>query len=134
MHFVLNTCNGWLLLLQLYVNSVIVPCALTPSLPRCHLKTINKIGKFESLRNRSPTPTPTDPPPPLPSRYPHPTRLFCTERIFNKTHSTDSRRYRTGKYTVCRRVHVSFNPETLQAVAVKGLILSSILILADFNF
>ena len=30
--------------------------------------------------------------------------------------------YRTGKYTVCRRVRASFSPEILQAVAVKGLI------------
>ena len=31
-------------------------------------------------------------------------------------------RYRTGKYTVCRSVRPSFNPEILQAGAVKGLI------------
>ena len=30
-------------------------------------------------------------------------------------------RYRTGKYTVSRRVHASFSPEVLQAGAVKGL-------------
>ena len=29
--------------------------------------------------------------------------------------------YRTGKYTVCRRVRASFSLEILQAVAVKGL-------------
>ena len=31
-------------------------------------------------------------------------------------------RYRTGKYTVCRRVRALFGPEILQAVAVKRLI------------
>ena len=46
--------------------------------------------------------------------------LSC-ERIFIKTHGTESRCYRTGKYTVCRRVRVSFSPEILQALAVKGL-------------
>ena len=30
--------------------------------------------------------------------------------------------YRSGKYTVCRRVRAPFSPETLQAGAVKGLI------------
>ena len=29
--------------------------------------------------------------------------------------------YRTGKYTVCRRVRASFSPEIVQAVAEKGL-------------
>ena len=29
--------------------------------------------------------------------------------------------YRTGKYTVCRRVRAAFSPEILQAVAVKKL-------------
>ena len=29
--------------------------------------------------------------------------------------------YRTGKYTVCRRVRASFSPEILQAGEVKGL-------------
>ena len=29
--------------------------------------------------------------------------------------------YRTGEYTVCRRVRASFSPEILKAVAVKGL-------------
>ena len=33
-----------------------------------------------------------------------------------------NRCYRTGKYTVCRRVPASFSPETLQAGAAKGLI------------
>ena len=30
--------------------------------------------------------------------------------------------YKTGKYTVCRRVRAFFSPEILQAGAVKGLI------------
>ena len=30
--------------------------------------------------------------------------------------------YRTGRYTVCRRVCASFSPDVLQAGAVKGLI------------
>ena len=29
--------------------------------------------------------------------------------------------YRTGKYTICRRVRAFFSPEVLQAGAVKGL-------------
>ena len=29
--------------------------------------------------------------------------------------------YRTGKYTVCRRVRAPFSPEIVQAAAVKGL-------------
>ena len=39
-----------------------------------------------------------------------------------ETHSNQNRCYRTGKYTVCRRVRASFSPEILQAGAVKGLI------------
>ena len=42
------------------------------------------------------------------------------ERIFIKRHSIESRCYRTGKYTVCRRVRASFSPDILQAGAVKG--------------
>ena len=34
--------------------------------------------------------------------------------------------YRTGKYTVCRRVRASFSPEILQARAVMGLIVMEI--------
>ena len=48
--------------------------------------------------------------------------LAC-ERICIKTYSIESRCYRTGKYTVCRRVYESFSPEILQAEAVKGLML-----------
>ena len=43
------------------------------------------------------------------------------KRIFSKTHSIESRCYRTGKYTVCRRVLSSLSPEILQAGTVKGL-------------
>ena len=43
------------------------------------------------------------------------------ERLFITTHSTESRCYKTRKYTVCRHVHASFSPEILQAGAVKGL-------------
>ena len=45
--------------------------------------------------------------------------------------------YRTRKYTVCRRVRVSFSPEIGQAGTVKGLIVTSgdeamgLLVLAD---
>ena len=46
--------------------------------------------------------------------------LAC-ERTFIKMHNIESRCYRTGKYTVCRQVHVSFSPEILPAAAVKGL-------------
>ena len=45
--------------------------------------------------------------------------LAC-ERIFFETHSIKSRCYRTGKYTVCRRVRASFSPEIVQAGAVEG--------------
>ena len=38
-----------------------------------------------------------------------------------ETHSIENRCYRTGKYTVCRRVRAAFSPEILQAGAVKGL-------------
>ena len=40
-----------------------------------------------------------------------------------KTQSTESRCYRSGQYTVCRRVRASFSPEILLAGAVKGLYL-----------
>ena len=33
--------------------------------------------------------------------------------------------YRTGKYTVCRRVRAAYSPDILQAGVVKGLNLSS---------
>ena len=46
--------------------------------------------------------------------------LAC-EKISIKTHSIENRCYRTGKYTLCRRVHAPFSPDILQAVAVKGL-------------
>ena len=36
-------------------------------------------------------------------------------------HRIENRCYRTGKYTVCRRVRASFRPEILHAGAVKGL-------------
>ena len=38
-----------------------------------------------------------------------------------KTRNTESRCYRTEKYTVCRCVRASFSPEILQAGEVKGL-------------
>ena len=38
-----------------------------------------------------------------------------------KTQKVESRRYRTGKSTACRRFRAFFSPEILQAVAVKGL-------------
>ena len=41
--------------------------------------------------------------------------------IMMKTQSIESRCYRTGKCTVCRRVRAFFSPEMLQAWAVKGL-------------
>ena len=89
---------------------------LTPSLPWCHFKTTNKCAKFETFK------------------------LFCLsffffflggggggalacERIFFKTHSTESRCYRTGNYTVYRHVPASFSLESVQAGAVKGFCL-----------
>ena len=47
---------------------------------------------------------------------------LASGRDFTTTHSTESRCYRTGKYSVCRHVPASFSPEILQAGAVKGLI------------
>ena len=81
---------------------------LTPSVPWCYLKTANKSAKFETLN------------------------CFCRiftlscKRIFIETHSIESRCYRSGKDTVCRRVRVSFNPKMLQAGAEKGLNLKKI--------
>ena len=49
--------------------------------------------------------------------------LAC-KRTFIKTHSIESRCYKTGNYTVCRRVRASLIPDILEAGAVKGLILS----------
>ena len=46
--------------------------------------------------------------------------LAC-ERTVIKMHNIESRCYRTGKYTICRHVHVSFSPEILQAGAMKEL-------------
>ena len=43
------------------------------------------------------------------------------EKIFIKMHSTENRCYRTGKYTVCRRVRASFSPEILQAGTNEGV-------------
>ena len=63
---------------------------LTLSLPY-HLKTIHKSAKFETLM---------------------PFCLFfamALERIFIKTHSIRNRCYRTGRYTVFRRVCASFS-------------------------
>ena len=46
--------------------------------------------------------------------------LAC-ERVFIETHSIESRCYRPEKWTVCRRVCVSFSPDILQVGAMKGL-------------
>ena len=43
------------------------------------------------------------------------------EKTFIFTYINKSRCYRTGKYTVCRRVRATFCPEILEAAAVKGL-------------
>ena len=37
-----------------------------------------------------------------------------------KTQNIESRCYRTGKYTVCRRVRAFFSSEIVQAVVMKG--------------
>ena len=79
--------------------------SLTTSLLWCHLKTTNESAKFETLT------------------------CFCLifrsvmRKDFSSKHSTESRCscYRSGKYTVCRRVRASFSPEMLQAGDVKGL-------------
>ena len=46
---------------------------------------------------------------------------MACERISIKRHSIEKRRYRTGKYTVCRRLRSFFRREILQAGAVMGL-------------
>ena len=48
--------------------------------------------------------------------------LACEERIFSKTRSFE-RCYRTGTFSVCRRIRSSFSPDILQVGAVKGLII-----------
>ena len=40
---------------------------------------------------------------------------LARERTFITMHSTESRCYRTGKYTVCTHVPASFSPEFLKA-------------------
>ena len=46
---------------------------------------------------------------------------LARETMFIEAHSIESRCYRSGKCTVCRRVRAAFSPEILQAGAVKGL-------------
>ena len=46
--------------------------------------------------------------------------LAC-ERIIMKTQSIESRCYRTGKYTVCRRVRVSFSSECFTGCGSEGV-------------
>ena len=58
--------------------------------------------------------------------------LAC-ERIFIETRSIENRCYRTGKYTVCKRVSASFSPEILQAGALRGLIKTENLALLKQN-
>ena len=78
---------------------------LTPPLPRYHLKTANKkSGKSETLENLC-----------LLFLHWH-VKGFLSKRI-----ALNVNRYRTGKYTVCRRVRAFFSPDILQAGAVKGL-------------
>ena len=48
-----------------------------------------------------------------------------------KTQNTESRCYRTRKYTVCRHIHASFSLEILQAGAVKGLRVPGFLSITD---
>ena len=84
---------------------------LTPSLLRCHLKTTGKSLKFETFQ-------------------PFCLLFFFFFFFFSHwrlkrlitAHIIESRRYRTGKCSVCRHVPASFSPEILQAVAVRGLI------------
>ena len=57
--------------------------------------------------------------------------LAC-ERVSINTHSIENRCYRTGKYTVCRRVRASFSPEILPIVAVKGLISTEVVYLQRY--
>ena len=44
-----------------------------------------------------------------------------SERIFMKTHSTEGTCVIRPENTVCRHIRAAFSPETLQALAVKGL-------------
>ena len=46
---------------------------------------------------------------------------LARETMFIEAHSIESRCYRSGKCTVCRRVRAAFSPEILQAGAVEGL-------------
>ena len=77
--------------------------ALTPSLPCYHLKTTQKVRNLKPL-----------------NLFVFFFALVC-ERISIKTHRTENRCYRTGNYTVCKRVPASSSLEVLQAGEVKGL-------------
>ena len=88
----------------LHHSWILIAEILTPSLRWRRLKMAHQNAKFET---RKP---------------------FCfllavaCGRSFSKTRAQHSNRfYRTGKYTVCRRVRASFGPQILQAEAVKGL-------------
>ena len=71
-----------------------VGAGLTPSLPCGHLKTTNKNAKFETLK-------------PFLLVFLHwHMKEFSSKRITLKVDC-----YRSGKYTVCRRVRASFSPE-----------------------
>ena len=76
---------------------------INPVMPGCHLKTTNKIAKFEILEP------------------------FCLlfrkagESVFIKTRSIGISCYRTGKNTVGRRVRASFSAGIFKAGAVTGL-------------
>ena len=94
---------------------VVFPCVQTV-VGQPLLGTVNPFTARMSFQKR-----------PIALRNLKPLRLFvfffalACERIFLKTHSTESRCVSTGKYTVCRRVLASFSPGILQAGAVKWL-------------
>ena len=78
---------------------------LTLSLPWSHLETAHKSAKFETVCAFS-------------SSFLHwHVKGFSSKRIALKLDVW----YRTGKYTVCRRVRALFSPKILQAGAVTGV-------------
>ena len=86
--------------------------SLSPSLPCYHLKTTNENANSDTLNT-------------VLSSFSY----WHVRGFFIKTHTLKVDCYRTGKYTLCRRVRAYSSPEILQAGAVKGLMRLIILLL-----